>query len=111
MDERKELSEEEEAEKLIDILREDKKIINEMKMENERIKKVNKRLREKLSEVIKEVKDLKDVEEEEHKYSFDKGWKDKTELQAERISEVEPEEIEKQIEEITKLVREMKNNG
>lgn len=103
------LDEDDEVEKMIDTLREDKKIINKMKSENERLKRMNQSLREKLSEVIKEVKDLKDTDEE-HTYRFDKGWKDKTELQAESISEVEPENIEKQIEEITKIVREMKNN-
>jgi len=103
------VDEEEEVEKIIQMLQKDKKIINRMKSENEQLRKVNKELREKLSEIIKKMKSLKNTEEE-HKYSFEKGWKEKTELQAERISDVKPEEIGKQLEEISKIVEEMKND-
>ncbi len=98
-----------EVERIINTLKEDKKIINRMKMENEQLKTINQELRDKLSEVVKDIKDLKG-KEEEHTYRFDKGWKDKNDLRAERISEVKPGDIEGQIEEISKIVREMKND-
>lgn len=91
-------------EELTNVLEKDIKIIEGMKKENKRLRKTNNKLREKISELLEEMKDLKNADED-YKYSFDKGWKKKYKLEAEKIKKIKPEEIDEQLFKIQDLLR------
>lgn len=102
------MDEEIEIEKVVEVLQKDLKMIEKLKEENKKIRETNNQLREKLVELAKELKNLKNGDEKNYKYSFNEGWKKKFKLDSEAMHGVQPEDIDRQINKTLRLIEEAK---
>lgn len=93
-----------EADEVENLLKKDLEIIKKVKEENRKLRKINKKLRDKL---VKIVKSLEKEKKEEYEYEFDRGWKDSLDMKAEKVKEVDPGEVEKQVDEISSFIEDV----
>ncbi|MFB6075513.1 MAG: hypothetical protein ABEK17_00045 [Candidatus Aenigmatarchaeota archaeon] len=97
------------TDEVVNVLERDLSIIEDMKEENEELKKVNQNLRNKLSDLVDYLQNLNKKGNDEYIYSFDKGWMEKTEFEGEMISDMKPEEVDDHIDKISKIIEEVEN--
>lgn len=88
---------EEDIDDLIEVLQDDMRIMRSLKDENDEIRRTNKKLRKIITKLIKEVEELKQETSGEYEYNYSKGWKDRSDLAAEEIESLSPDEVEEQL--------------